>query len=167
MLARSGIAGHEPLILANSMPYSCTYVRRQEATKTALLSAQEKPNPCTVSTATTNLLGSPAACVRRLCLTFRTVTLGSRVLGLGFLAKACLTPLVEKYAGSGGGRPPGKTSSTAGDMSCVASNSSLIQHQHAELHTGMQPDTRLLPYISNVACRDIPCDLRPLHLISD
>ncbi|KAL3130825.1 hypothetical protein ABBQ38_000160 [Trebouxia sp. C0009 RCD-2024] len=37
----------------------------------------------------------------------QTVTLGSRVLGLGFLAKACLTPLVEKYSGSGGGRPPG------------------------------------------------------------
>lgn len=41
---------------------------------------------------------------------FRTVTLGSRVLGLGFLAKACLTPLVEKYSGGGGGNPPGRRS---------------------------------------------------------
>ncbi len=40
-------------------------------------------------------------------IAFRAVTLASRVVGLGFLGKACLTPLIEKYSGSGGGRPPG------------------------------------------------------------
>jgi len=37
----------------------------------------------------------------------RSVTLASRVVGLGFLGKACLTPLIEKYSGGGGHNPPG------------------------------------------------------------
>ncbi len=37
----------------------------------------------------------------------RSVTLASRVVGLGFLGKACLTPLIEKYSGGGGRNPPG------------------------------------------------------------
>ena len=40
---------------------------------------------------------------------YRSVTLASRVLGLGFLGKACLSPLIEKYSG-GGGKPPGTLS---------------------------------------------------------
>ncbi len=38
---------------------------------------------------------------------YRSVTLASRVVGLGFLGKACLTPLIEKYSGGGGHTPPG------------------------------------------------------------
>lgn len=37
----------------------------------------------------------------------RSVTLASRVVGLGFLGKACLTPLIAKYSGGGGHNPPG------------------------------------------------------------
>ncbi len=38
---------------------------------------------------------------------YRSVTLASRVVGLGFLGKACLTPLIAKYSGGGGHNPPG------------------------------------------------------------
>lgn len=44
----------------------------------------------------------------------QSVTLGSRIVGLGFLGKACLTPLIAKYSGGGGRNPPGGGSGGGG-----------------------------------------------------